>query len=174
LKTLCLCTIALLSLFLAPPAVYKVIPVAHAQSTPISENLSGAGTSTALSVLLEAHQLLNTYGIRPYWPKLPFSKGEDVPASQAPDVVARLVTCESQGVSVKHLDDNDRYSYGVLQIQSSTLAQFEASSGITGSPMDSVTALQMGMWAVENGQLYQWSCARILNLIPKSPDLHRN
>jgi hypothetical protein len=75
-----------------------------------------------------------------------------VPAGEAPGVVAHLVACESQGVSVKHPDSNDRYSYGVLQIQSTTWAQFEASSGIEGSPMNATTAISVGIWAIENGE----------------------
>jgi hypothetical protein len=58
---------------------------------------------------------------------LPYSDGDDVPADEAPDVVAHLITCESQGVSVK-----------------------------------ATTAISVGIWAVENGYLSQWSCAKIL------------
>ena len=161
MKSLCIASFCLISaLFLSSPARYSV----QAESPVIGQNLARAGTSTALSVLIEAHQLLNAYGIRPLWPNLPYSEGDDVPASQADDVVAHLITCESQGVSVKHLDSNDRYSYGVGQIQSSTWEEFEAQSGITGTPMDSITAVQMMIWAVENGYLDKWSCARILRI----------
>jgi hypothetical protein len=126
--------------------------------------LAPAAPSTAEELLAEAGQLLAADGIRPLWPNLPFSEGEDVPADQAPDVVAHLLTCESQGQSVKHLDHNNYYSYGVLQIQSSTWAQFEASSGIEGNPMNATTAIDVGPWAVENGYLAKWSCARLVRL----------
>jgi hypothetical protein len=109
--------------------------------------------------------LNDLYGIRPYWQNLPYSAGQDVPAGQAADVVAHLITCESQGVPVKRLDSNDRYSCGAIQIQSSAWTQFEASSGIQGDPMDSLTALEMGSCAVENGYLDEWSCERILQII---------
>ena len=79
-------------------------------------------------------------------------------------MVAHLITCESQGQSVKHLDHNNYYSYGVRQIQSSTWAQFEASSGIEGNPMNATTAIDVGLWAVENGYLAKWSCARLVRL----------
>ena len=147
--------------FFAPTAVYSV----QAQTPLSGQNLAPAPPSTAASILIEAHELLNQYGIRPYWPHLPFSEGEDVPADEAPDVLAHLITCESQGVSVKHLDSNDRYSYGVLQIQSSTWAEFEASSGIEGDPMNATTAISVGLWAVQNGYLSKWLCARILGLL---------
>ena|ERR1700691_3795918 len=147
--------------FAAPAAVYSI-----QLKTPLSAPILGsAATSTAEDVLTEAGQLLNQYGIRPYWSNLPFSDGEDVPPDEAPDVVAHLITCESQGRSVKHIDDNGYYSYGVLQIQSSTWSQFEASSGIEGDPMNATTAISVGIWAVENGYLSKWSCAKILRMI---------
>jgi hypothetical protein len=151
-----------IALFLALfTARYSVQP----QKPVLGSNLGGNGTSTAESILIEAHHLLNQYGIRPYWQNPAFSEGEDVPADEVPDVVAHLIACESQGVSVKHLDSNDRYSYGVLQIQSSTWAQFEASSGIEGDPMNATTAIDVGLWAVENGYLAKWSCARLTGLL---------
>lgn len=151
----------ILAPFSAPAAVYSVQP----QSRVLAPILGGNSTSTAATILIEAHELLNHYGIRPIWPNSPFSEGEDVPADEAPDVIAHLVTCESQGVSVKHLDSNNHYSYGVLQIQSSTWAEFEASSGIEGDPMNATTAISVGLWAVENGFLAKWSCAKILKII---------
>jgi hypothetical protein len=131
----------------------------------MTPNLGQNGTSTTATVLIEAHELLNHYGIRPYWPNSAYRKGEDVPAGEAADVVAHLITCESQGVSVKHLDDNGYYSYGVGQIQSSTWAEFEVHSGLLGSPMIALDAVPMMIWAVENGYLSEWSCAEILRIV---------
>ena len=53
-----------------------------------------------------------------------------------PDVIAHLVACESQGRSVKHLDSNHRFSYGVGQIQAGTWSEWSQESGITGDPMN--------------------------------------
>jgi hypothetical protein len=153
-----LCIALFLALFTARYSIQPQKPV-------LASNLGGNRTPTPASILIQARELLNRYGIRPYWQIPAFSPGEDVPADQAADVIAHLITCESQGVSVKHLDSNDRYSYGVLQIQSSTWAQFEASSGIEGDPMNATTAVSVGLWAVENGYLSKWSCAKILDLV---------
>lgn len=46
-----------------------------------------------------------------------------------------------------------------------TGAQFEASSGITGTPMVSVTPVQMMLWVVESGYLDKWSRARLVKLV---------
>src|ERR1035438_4219144 len=81
--------------FFSPAAAYRIQPT----KPSLASNLGGNGTSTAASVLIEAAELLSQYGIRPYWPNSPFSEGENVLADQAPDVVAHLITCESQGVS---------------------------------------------------------------------------
>jgi hypothetical protein len=152
---------AVLATFALVPARYSIQP----QTPVIASNLGNESTSTVFAVLLEAHSLLNRYGSRPYWPNLPYKSGEDVPADQAPDVVAHIIPCESQDVSVKHLDSNDFYSYGVGQIQSSTWAQFESQSGLSGSPMWSPDAVRMMLWAVENGYLDKWSCASLTRLI---------
>jgi len=151
----------ILPVFALIPARYSVSP----QSPVLGSNLGGNTTSTAVSILIQAHRLLNAHGIRPQWPNLPFREGEDVSAEEAPAVLANLIPCESQGRSVKHLDSNHEFSYGVLQIQSSTWAQFEKGSGIIGSPMNPATAIDVGLWAVEHGYLSKWSCAKLTGLI---------
>lgn len=129
-----------------------------------SEGVAGQIDAIA-SVLENSHELLNKYGSRPYWQKKPYGKGETVPAIDASDIVSHLIPCESQDISVKHMDSNDRYSYGVLQIQSSTWALWSRASGIKGNPMNSVDAVSMGLWAVEHGLLQNWTCAKILKII---------
>jgi hypothetical protein len=114
---------------------------------------------------IKAHELLNRYGNRPQWPLESFRKGEDVPASQSADVVAHLIPCESHSHSVKIVDSNGYYSYGVLQIQSSTWAQFKKQSGLSGDPMNSVDAVRMGLWAVEHGYAWKWSCAKLTLIV---------
>lgn len=136
-----------------------------AKSPRIGQNLGKEPLSVEALTLLKAHQLLVRYGDRPYWPLKSFLRGENVPADEAPGVVAHLIPCESQGRSVKHLDSNHQYSYGVLQIQASTWAQFEQESGLTGNPMNPQEAVRMGIWAVEHGYLYKWSCAKILKVV---------
>jgi hypothetical protein len=57
---------------------------------------------------------------------MPLSKGEIPPAGEVDDIVAHLIPCENigrllhPGTVDKVLDSNDRYSYGLLMLQSST------------------------------------------------------
>jgi hypothetical protein len=158
-----LCTV--FCLILAVLALSTASYSAKAQSKPISQDFARNGLSVAGPVLIKAHELLNSYGNRPHWSYKPFQQGEDVPASQSVEVVAHLIACESESHSVKIVDSNDYFSYGVLQIQSSTWAQFEHKSGLTGDPMNSVDAVQMGLWAVEHGYAWKWSCAKLTRIV---------
>jgi len=150
-----------LAVFFIPSARYSV----QAQNEPVAQNLLNAGLPIEGSVLVEAHRLLASHGSFPHWPLKSFIRGEDVPDDEAPAVVAHLIPCESHDVSVKHLDSNHAFSYGVLQIQSSTWAEFSRQSGLSGDPMRSPDAVQMGLWAVEHGYLWRWSCAKLTGLI---------
>ena len=122
--------------------------------------------SEAGPILVKAHELVEQYGIRPYWPYTPLSTSS-VPESVVPDVIAHLVACESQGRSVKHLDSNHRFSYGVGQIQAGTWSEWSQESGITGDPMNSVDAVTMMERAIPHGKLAAWSCAYLLHILPK-------
>jgi len=75
MKLLCVAAIILISLFLTPTARYNVIPHAQAESPASVPNIAKAPLSGDASILLEAHQLANTYGIRPFWLKTPFIWG---------------------------------------------------------------------------------------------------
>lgn len=92
-------------------------------------------------------------------------KGDDVPADLAPTVVARLIACESQCVSRSIIDSNDLPSRGILQFQDRTWTGFAAEAGISGDPMNPADAVQMALWAVQNGKLKHWSCAAILGIV---------
>lgn len=137
----------------------------QADTRPISHSVGNQTLSDAGSILIEAHELVNRYGNRPLWPLKSYRPGENVPDNLAPEAIAYLIACESQCVSVKHLDSNNAYSYGILQIQSSTWADFEQQSGLSGDPMNPVDAVQMGLWAVEHGYLQRWSCAKLTGLL---------
>lgn len=135
------------------------------------------GTSTPISndqqILNEAQSLVDLYGTRPYWTETPFDPRQDVPASQVDDVLAHLITCENPArledptADAKVLDSNNKYSYGILQIQAATWAKWSAVSGVTGTPILTSDAIKQATWAVENGDLSAWSCASILKIIKK-------
>jgi hypothetical protein len=78
-----------------------------------------------------------------------------------------LIQCESQGKNVKVLDSNGFYSYGILQYQSSTWNAWSVESGIKGSPMNREDAVEMADWAIDNGLVNHWTCARLLDLAKK-------
>lgn len=81
------------------------------------------------------------------------------------EIIEQLIQCESRGRNVKNVDVNGYYSYGVLQFQSSTWNGWSATSGIIGSPMNVEDAMRMADWAIDNGYLGRWSCARKLGLL---------
>jgi hypothetical protein len=81
------------------------------------------------------------------------------------EVIKKLVHCESRGKSVKIVDVNGYYSYGILQFQSSTWNEWSVKSGIVGNPMVKEDAMFMADWAIDQGYIYHWSCAHKLNLI---------
>ena len=72
-------------------------------------------------------------------------------------IVSRLIYCESGGQNVAKLDSNNKYSYGILQIQLNTWNQWSKQSGITGEPMNKTDAVKMAKWAIENGQIKHWT-----------------
>jgi hypothetical protein len=84
---------------------------------------------------------------------------------QNSSTIEKLIQCESQGVNVARPDSNGLESWGILQFNgTSTWNELSAKSGIRGSPMMPADAIRMADWAISNGYLKRWSCARILKL----------
>ena len=80
--------------------------------------------------------------------------------------IDKLIQCESQGKNIARPDSNGVLSYGILQFNgTSTWGDFEAKSGILGSPMSPPYAIAMADWAISHGYLSRWTCARITGLI---------
>ena len=75
-------------------------------------------------------------------------------------VVQKLIDCESSGRSVRIVDSNGYYSYGILQYQKATWDYFSKQSGIVGDPMVPNDAIEMTRWAVKNGHGEHWTCWR--------------
>jgi hypothetical protein len=86
------------------------------------------------------------------------------PVSNA-QTIEKLISCESSGENVARLDSNHKMSYGILQFQSSTWADFSKLSGIDGGPMNPAAAIEMADWAINHGFLSRWTCARIEHLL---------
>jgi len=82
-----------------------------------------------------------------------------------PVILKKLISCESQDTNIARMDSNHLMSYGVLQFQASTWADFQSQSHIQGSPMNVSSAIEMADWAISNGYLGRWTCAHILKLV---------
>jgi hypothetical protein len=81
--------------------------------------------------------------------------------------IEKLIQCESQGVNISRPNSNGLISWGILQFNgTSTWADFSKKSGISGSPLIPSDAIKITDWAISNGYLYRWTCARILHLTP--------
>jgi hypothetical protein len=109
-----------------------------------------------LSILAAAQHLSDVYGSRPpyYGPQI--DPGATETTQTAYSVIPYLIACESRNKDVQEIDSNAR---GILQFQDPTWADFSQQSGITGDPMNKIDAVQMAIWAVENGYAARWSCA---------------
>lgn len=86
--------------------------------------------------------------------------------------IEQLIQCESSGKNISSPDSGDIYSDGILRyhrgpkntMQSSTWQLFSEASGIQGSPIVPADAIRMTDWAISNGLISHWTCARILHL----------
>lgn len=74
--------------------------------------------------------------------------------------IENLIKCESGWKNVKIVDINGYYSYGILQFQKRTWQWFSELSGIQGDPMNQKDAIRMTNWAIDNGFIKHWSCAK--------------
>jgi hypothetical protein len=108
---------------------------------------------------VEAHQLALSDGIRPCWQETPLSKGEVPPPGEGDNIIALPVPCENIGCLLhpgtvdKVLDSNNRSSYGLLMFQSSTWQGVESGAGFTGSPPDTLDAIDGVRWSILHGYL---------------------
>jgi hypothetical protein len=146
--------------------------VTHAQTYEI------AGTPTGIlpivqfttvqpqnPVYLQAMLLFREWGTRPYWNAPQLIPGGKTDLLTADSAIEHLIPCESAGNDVNTIDSNATTSYGILQIQAVTWAGWSKASGITGDPDDNDDAIIMAEWAIMNGHIAAWTCARILHVV---------
>lgn len=158
MKTSCIAALflALISLF---PARYSIVPSAQAQS-PAQVNFQPE------TAILEAGQRLSLeYGSWPPYGGPAVVKFADLSPEQAHAVIPYLGACESRWKVVKEVDSNGFYSYGPLQIQSSTAALFNSLEHTAYDPMKPFDAIDLTEIALEHGYLYRWSCASIEHIV---------
>jgi hypothetical protein len=83
-----------------------------------------------------------------------------------PEIIQKLIQCESQGVNISRPDSDGIVSDGILQFhEDGTWQDMERLSGFKGSPLIPSDAIFMADWMIGHGFLRRWSCARILKLI---------
>lgn len=158
-KSLCiLCFLVFASIF-ATPVCYSVLPIAQAQSPAAGQ------ISTAIGILIEGHELSLKYGSRPPYLGPRFAPKQPLDDADAQNVIPYLIACESRDHSVKIVDSNGFFSYGIGQEQSSTIADFNAQAHEHWNPMNPIDAVASMEWALEHGYLYRWSCASILKIV---------
>jgi hypothetical protein len=116
---------------------------------------------TVKGPLAVALTLAKLYGTRPYW-QGPKVDPAHLPGDEVDTIVSHLIPCESLGRDVDEIDSNGKMSYGILQFQD--WPNWERLSGLTGSPDNTDDAIAMAEWAIKNGYLKRWSCARILRM----------
>ncbi|HEX4310104.1 MAG TPA: hypothetical protein VHZ25_08745 [Acidobacteriaceae bacterium] len=155
---ICIAAFFLASIF-AFPARYSVLPVAQAQTSP--QVIFASETA-----ILEAGQRLSAeYGSRPPYSGPVFVKNEPLSPEQAQAVIPYLGACESLWRVIKEVDSNGLYSYGPLQMQSSTAALFNSLDHTTYDPMIPFQAIDLTEIALEHGYLSRWTCARIIGAV---------
>jgi hypothetical protein len=168
-------TLATTVQIILPPKTVIVVGTSTQTSTPTIGPLAGE-TDSDQAILNEALNLVQhslKTGKTPYWAQTSFLPGQKVAASEVPDVLAHLMSCENpnrvlnSGLVPKIVDSNGFYSYGLLMFQKATWEKWSVKSGITGDPTNAHDAITMGTWAIENGNLTAWSCASILRIVKK-------
>lgn len=84
---------------------------------------------------------------------------------QADSVIPYLIACESRDKNVKDVDSNGFYSYGILQMQSSTAVFFNSLENTHYDPMIPTEAVELAEIAIRHGYLYRWSCSALERIV---------
>lgn len=79
--------------------------------------------------------------------------------------IEELIQCESQGDNIARPDSNGLVSWGILQFNgTATWREAEEQFGFSGSPLQPADAIHMADMMISAGELYRWTCAKILHL----------
>lgn len=106
--------------------------------------------------------LARRYDSRPYWRERKLGAGMATDRATADLAIEHLIPCESMGKTINRIDSNGKMSYGILQFQD--WDEWEAMSGLSGSPDNRADAIRMAEWAIQNGMINHWTCAGILKI----------
>lgn len=116
------------------------------------------------SISSQANILYQEQGIRPTYSGHIYPYNAILSPFEAELVSPYLLTCESQNTAVGCvLDSNNKYSCGPAQFQD--WEWWESISGIHGDVNNESSSIRMMLWALENGYIARWSCAKIEHII---------
>lgn len=158
MKNLCISLCLISAIFTLVPAHYSVSPAYASNSSYIEAH------EQQIAILERAEALHAKYGSRPPYNGPSFGKNEPLSADQAEMVLPYIIACESGARNVSEIDSNGRWSRGLAQFQDATWHERQAASGIVGKPTEAIPAVNMSLWSLEHGYIWQWSCARILRI----------
>lgn len=113
-------------------------------------------------IYARAMLLARRYDSRPYWNHPKLAIGVPTTRYTADLAIEHLIPCESMGERLNRVDTNGKMSYGILQFQD--WDEWERTSGITGSPDNRADSIRMAEWAIQNGMINHWTCARVLKI----------
>jgi len=137
-----LCILFSLLLALLIPKTYAISPTAH--------------------IALKAPRRANSAKIEAYSEE--YLKGL-VAKSQYPQILDKIIPCESQWTNIARIDSNGKMSYGILQFQQTTWDFFAPLAGISSTPMNPTSAIEVATYMISHNQLHRWTCAKIEHLI---------
>jgi hypothetical protein len=161
--------VSLFFVLVLSPKVVKIDPIPSAVAETVKTPPTGIfeplhGITAEVSAAADA--LFAQYGYRPPYNGQQFASGEHLTPEQAEATAPYLLVCESGNKDGNScgIDSNGKPSCGRAQFQDwSTF--WEPTSGIYGDPLNGNDAITMMLWALENGYIQRWSCAKILGVL---------
>ena len=159
--------IALLFLAIFAPKVYAISPTPTPHPIAPPSPIFSPANAIIGTISDTANALMAQYGYRVRYSGQKFAPEQRLTLAQAQVAAPYLLVCESGNKDGNScgIDSNGKPSCGRGQFQDwSTF--WEPASGIYGNPLNGNDAITMMLWALENGYIQRWSCARITKLIP--------
>ena len=140
-------------------------PIVYSSTTDPVAGILAAQNRLITGILSVADSLSGAFGSRPPYDGTKFNKGDKLSRADAIYVLPYIFTCESRNKDVKTLDSNNRFSYGRGQIQKATWKRWSSESGVIGDPMNATDTVAQSLWALQNGKIGEWTCARLEKII---------
>lgn len=86
---------------------------------------------------------------------------EPIVEAEIPEIIEKLISCESGGRSIEIMDTNGKMSRGILMWQDESWNAVQSQFGFIGDPMNPDDAKKATFYALKDGQLWRWkNCAK--------------